>query len=281
MAAAPSPISVISIRMTDEEFDRIRALVKTNTGISLGDNKRDLVVSRLSQRIRKLRLDSFSQYLQVLEQAGDGGELVNMINRITTNKTDFFRENHHFNYLKETVLPEIAAGKERRVRFWSAGCSSGQEPYTLAITLQEFFAGKPGFDVRILATDLDTNMLHMADEGIYQAEQLSPVHPDLVRKYFNKLSGNMYQVKPVLRSMLTLRKFNFITNLSYKIKVPLDVIFCRNVMIYFDAQEKADVVQRFAGALKPRGYLFVGHSESLMMAKDTFINVGPTIYRKV
>jgi chemotaxis protein methyltransferase CheR len=124
-------------------------------------------------------------------------------------------------------------------------------------------------------------MLHMADEGIYQSEQLAPVHADLVRKYFNKVGEDMYQVKPVLRAMITFKKFNFITNPAYKIKIPLDIIFCRNVMIYFDAKEKAEVVQKFATVLKPRGYLFVGHSESLMMAKDTFVNIGPTIYRKV
>jgi chemotaxis protein methyltransferase CheR len=280
MVAAPGSISVTSIRMNDEEFNRIRELVKINTGISLGDNKRDLVVSRLSQRLRKLSLSSFSEYLQLLEQAGDSGELVNMVNRITTNKTDFFRENHHFKYLNEVILPEIAASGERRIRLWSAGCSSGQEPYTLAITLQEFFSGKTGFDARILATDLDTNMLRMAAEGIYQAEQLAPVEPELVRKYFNKLNDGHYQVKPVLRGMLTFKKFNFITNPTYNIKIPLDVIFCRNVMIYFDAKEKAEVVRKFAAVLKPKGYLFVGHSESLMAAKDIFVNIGPTIYRK-
>ena len=270
------------VPITEDEFNRIRELVKRNTGISLGSHKRDLVVSRLAQRLRKLNLSSFSEYLHLLEEAGDSGELVNMINRITTNKTDFFREIHHFKYLTDVILPKITAGGgSGKVRCWSAGCSSGQEPYTLAITLQEFFAGKSGWDVKILATDLDTNMLHTADQGIYQAEQLAPVDPDLVRKYFTKLSDGQYQVKPVLRNMITFKKFNFISHATYNVRVPLDFIFCRNVMIYFDAQEKHDIVTKFAAVLKPHGYLFVGHSESLMMAKDIFNNIGPTIYQKV
>ncbi|MDR1397107.1 MAG: protein-glutamate O-methyltransferase [Desulfarculales bacterium] len=281
MNGTASAFAVTSVPMTEEEFERIRSLVKTSTGISLGEHKRDLVVSRLAQRLRKLRLGSFTEYLQFLEQDGGDDELINMINRITTNKTDFFRENHHFVFLRDVVLPEIVNSGASKIRMWSAGCSSGQEPYTLAMVAQEFFAGKSGFDLRILATDLDTNMLHMADQGIYQAEQLAPVDPDLTRKYFTKLDQNHYQVKPVLRAMITFKKFNFITNVTYNIRVPLDFIFCRNVMIYFDAKEKADIVHKFAAVLKPRGYLFVGHSESLMMAKDVFANIGPTVYRKV
>jgi chemotaxis protein methyltransferase CheR len=281
MGATGNAFAVTSVSMTEEEFERIRALVKTSTGISLGEHKRDLVVSRLAQRLRKLQLSSFSEYLLLLQQAGGDDELINMINRITTNKTDFFRENHHFVFLRDIVLPEIVKNGVSKVRVWSAGCSSGQEPYTMAMVLREFFSGKPGFDVRILATDLDTNMLHMAAQGIYQADQLAPVDPELTRKYFTKLDQNRYQVKPVLRDMITFKKFNFITNATYNIRVPLDFIFCRNVMIYFDAKEKADIVRKFAAVLKQQGYLFVGHSESLMMAKDIFINIGPTVYRKV
>lgn len=266
--------------ISDDEFDRIRDLVKNTTGISLGSHKRDLVVSRLNQRLRNLDLESFSDYLQYLENADSDEELVNMINRITTNKTDFFRENHHFEFLRDTVLPEIVKENSGKLRCWSAGCSSGQEPYSIAMILQDFFAGKPGWDYRILATDLDTNILRQAAGGMYNADQVEPIEEGRVKRYFDSKGAGQYQVKPVLRKMVMFKKFNFMTP-QYKMKARLDFIFCRNVMIYFDAKAKNEMVRKFAQVLKPKGYLFVGHSESLMMAKDIFENVGPTIYRKV
>lgn len=270
-----------SLSITEDEFVRIRALVKKTTGISLGAHKRDLVVSRLAQRLRSLDMDSFSQYLDFLSNAEDDEELVNMINRITTNKTDFFRENHHFEFLKTVVLPQISEnGGDHKIRCWSAGCSSGQEPYSIAITMADFFAGDAGaWDPRILATDLDTNILRKAKEGIYTHEQMEGMPKAQLERYFDSKDGR-HQVKPVLQNMITFKKFNFMSS-SYNVKVPLDFIFCRNVMIYFDAQDKLDMIKKFARVLKPKGYLFIGHSESLMAAKDMFVNVGPTTYRKV
>ncbi len=282
-SVAPAAVShvISSVGISEDEFNRIRSLVKKTTGISLGEHKRDLVVSRLASRLRAFNLSTFSQYLEFLENAENDEELVNMINRITTNKTDFFRENHHFEFLKNQVLPEIVeGGRSNKIRCWSAGCSSGQEPYSLAITLAEFFNGQPGWDCKILATDLDTNILRQARAGLYKYEQIKLIPQPLITRYFDKRGQDDYQVKNSLKSMIIFRKFNFM-NPSYNIKVPLDFIFCRNVMIYFDANDKLDMVTKFAGTLKSRGYLFVGHSESLMMAKDTFANVGPTIYRKV
>lgn len=277
----------VGFTITDKEFDVIRHLVKQKTGISLGLHKRDLVVSRLSRRLRTLGLSSFSQYIEVLRQAGDGGELVQMINRITTNKTDFYREKHHFDYLAGTVLPKLLAAGEssgnRVLRAWSAGCSSGEEPYTIAITLSEFFAGHPGWDVRLLASDLDTTMLEKASEGIYEASQLEPVPRGLLNKYFDRQGrgeGALHRVKPELRQLITFRKFNLM-NETYPLKVAMDFIFCRNVLIYFDTDDKVSILTKFHRVLKPGGHIFVGHSESLMMVKDIFGYAGTTVYRKI
>jgi chemotaxis protein methyltransferase CheR len=238
------------------------------------------VINRLAQRVRGLKMRSYSQYLQYLGTDEGKPELVNMINRITTNKTDFFREKHHFDYLRKTVLPQLEKQDKGEIRLWSAGCSSGQEPYSLAITAHEYFMSKGKWLLKILATDLDTNILQKAAEGIYDREQLDVIPAGTVSRYFKKLADGRYAVKPILQQMVVFRKFNLMTP-QYKIKMPLDVIFCRNVMIYFDEKDKKEMISKFAKVLRSEGYLFIGHSESLAMSKNEFINVGPTIYRKV
>ncbi|MFH1057375.1 MAG: protein-glutamate O-methyltransferase [Pseudomonadota bacterium] len=275
-----------ALSINDQEFDNIRRLVKAKTGISLGLHKRDLVVSRLARRLRALGLATFSQYVDYLGN-DDGTEMVQMINRITTNKTDFFREKHHFDYMAGQLLPElVAAGEQtgqRRVRIWSAGCSSGEEPYSLAITLNEFFERLPGWDVKVLATDLDTGMLEKASRGEYEAAALEPVPQALVNKYFDRQGRGeaaRYQAKPVLRGMLTFRKFNLM-HPEYPLKVPLDFVMCRNVLIYFDQDDKMDILRKFHAVIKPNGHIFVGHSESLMMVKELFRYVATTVYRKI
>ena len=279
------PAAANQLVIGDSEFDAIRQLVKAKTGISLGLHKRDLVVSRLARRLRVLDLADFRAYIDYLN-SDDGTEMVQMINRITTNKTDFFREKHHFDFLSKTLLPELAsagdsAGK-RTLRAWSAGCSSGEEPYSLAVTLREFFANRPGWDVKLLATDLDTSILEKASRGEYEAAALEPVPVALVNKYFERQGrgeGARFQVKPDLRSLITFRKFNLM-HPEYPIKVPLDFVFCRNVLIYFEQEDKLNILRKFHNVIKPGGYIFVGHSESLMMAKDLFHYVATTVYRK-
>lgn len=275
-----------ALSISDQEFDSIRRLVKGKTGISLGLHKRDLVISRLSRRLRLLGLANFSQYIDYLG-TDDGTEMVQMINRITTNKTDFFREKHHFDFMTEQLLPELTAQGEktgqRRLRIWSAGCSSGEEPYSLAITLSEFFERLPGWDVKVLATDLDTGMLEKASRGEYEAAALEPVPQALVAKYFERQGRGesaRYRVKPQLRAMLTFRKFNLM-HPEYPLKVSLDFVMCRNVLIYFDQDDKMSILRKFHAVIKPHGYIFVGHSESLMMVKDLFRYVATTVYRKI
>jgi chemotaxis protein methyltransferase CheR len=269
------------------EYEAIRVLVKEQTGINLGLRKKDLVVSRLSKRLRTLGLNNFKQYVDFLGGPEGSDELVQMINRITTNKTDFFREQHHFDFLSDHLFPELyESGKTsgvRRVRAWSAGCSSGEEPYSICMTAAEFFQTKPGWDFKLLATDLDTAMLQKASERIYEEQLLDPVPRHLKAKYFSRIRRGgevLYEAKEQLREMITFRKFNLM-HPRYPLKAPLDFIFCRNVLIYFDRQDKTDIMTKFHSVLKPSGYMFVGHSESLMMVKHLFKSVGPTVYKRI
>ncbi len=278
--------SIRSLKLSDHEFDQLRRLVRDHAGIKLNQKKRALVVSRLSQRLRDLDLENFSQYIDLLQNANSDDELIRMINRITTNKTDFFREQHHFTFLTQTVLPEVvrrtAGGGPKKLRAWSAGCSSGEEPYSLAITISQFFQDRPGWDCKILATDLDTNMLARAAAGVYDSKRLAPVPKHLRERYFTvqRQDGlTLYQVKPEIKRMVLFRKFNLMTP-EFPLRNQLDFIFCRNVMIYFGTADRLRIVTNFHRLIHPEGYLFVGHSESLMMVPDLFKHVESTIYKR-
>lgn len=286
MTSQPNPAGRFMI--SGQEFQKLRKLIHEATGISLSDHKKELVVSRLAKRLRALELDSFSQYYEFLTTSNRGpDELIQMINRITTNKTDFYREDHHFKYLAEYVLPELVALKgergDKKIRAWSAACSTGEEPYTLAITLKEFFAQHPGWDVKLLATDLDTEVLTFASRGLYPEDRVKPVPRAYLAKYFTRTrgpAGPAYQVANELRQMITFRKMN-LHRKTFPFKVQLDFIFCRNVMIYFDMEDKITLLTKFHHHLRTGSHIFVGHSESLMMVKDLFKYVQSTVYKKI
>jgi len=285
--AAKFSVMPKAFELKPREYEAIRVLVKEKTGINLGLRKRDLVVSRLSKRLRALGLSGFKQYIDYLDGPEGPDELVQMINRITTNKTDFFREKHHFDFLTGHLFPRIyQAGQTsgiRRVRAWSAGCSSGEEPYSICIAAAEYFQDKPGWDFKLLATDLDTTMLQKASARLYEEALLEPVPRHLQLKYFARIRRDgqvFYEAKKHLRDMITFRKFNLM-HPSYPLKTTLDFIFCRNVLIYFDAQDKTDIMTKFHAVLKPGGHMFVGHSESLMMVKHLFRSVGTTVYERI
>ncbi len=265
------------------DFAALRALIKDKTGINLEPHKQDLVVSRLSRRLRALGLGSFAQYVRLLRSERGEAELVEMVNQITTNKTDFLREKHHFDFLTQRVWPEMSlAGPPRRVRAWSAGCSSGQEAYSLALVLAECLAGRPGWEAGVLATDLHTSLLRQASRGVYEEQEASRLPRHLLLKHFTRRreAGRvLYQAKPSLREMITFGKFNLMSP-HYPRPESLDIIFCRNVLIYFDARDKQLIVDRLAACLKPGGWLFLGHSESLLAGGGRFGCVGPTVYRK-
>jgi chemotaxis protein methyltransferase CheR len=267
---------------SDEDFTALRALVHRITGISLAETKRNLVYGRLSRRLRVLRLESFAQYRRLLESEPDGLEMVEFCNAITTNLTSFFRESHHFDYLRQQLLaPLVNARPGQRLRIWSAGCSTGEEPYSIAMTVCEALGDNPKLDIKILATDLDSNVLARARSGTYSADHVKGINAGHLAKYFDKVDNNgvsAYVVKPLVSRLITFKQLNLMHELP--MRGPLDVIFCRNVVIYFDKDTQRKLFQRFARLQRPRDHLFIGHSESMFKVSDAYTLIGKTIYNR-
>ena len=273
--------------LSDKEFEIFRALVYAHTGISLSESKRPLLQARLTRRLRALGLATFSEYHRVLtERDSSGEELGRFVNAITTNKTDFFREPHHFRHLAEEWVPaakaRAAQSGGRAIRIWSAGCSTGEEPYSIAMTIREALGTAAGWDVKILASDLDTDVLARAEAGVYSVEQAAPIPPAMLSRHFLRGRGadaGRVRVRPELRSLITFRRINFL-DARWPIRGQLDIIFCRNVIIYFDRPTKQRVLQRFLGLLKDDGLLILGHSESVYGLLDGVKHLGNTMYRR-
>jgi chemotaxis protein methyltransferase CheR len=280
----PSASGLFTI--TQKEFVVFRELIFKEAGISLSDAKRALVCSRLSRRLRHFGFKTFTQYYDYLMHSdAAGAELLQMINCITTNKTDFFRESHHFDFLREFFFPQVREralwGHAKRLRIWSAGCSSGEEPYTIGLVAREFFGVLPGWDVKILASDVDTEMLRIGAQGIYPAERLESVPLELRKRHFLRGRGEWagyYRVRNELRELVTFRRINFADD-PWPINTRFDLIFCRNVIIYFNRETQRKFFERLARYLHPYGCLMVGHSESLQWLSDLFVPLSGTIYR--
>ena len=272
-----------SFDLPEPEFEIIRQMVKSKTGISLGLHKRDLVVSRLARRLRSLGLESFREYIDLLRGDQDGGELVHMINRITTNKTDFFREPKHFEYMESTVLPAIKAAGIRRLRAWSAGCSTGAEAYTMAMVFDDFAMRNGGPEYGILATDLDSDVLEAARRGIYPRALLDPTPAAMRKRYVmepvDRRSGDV-RIVPALRSAIGFAQLNFM-DANYPVGNPMDIILCRNVLIYFDRPTQEAVLGRLCRNLKPGGWIMLGHSETIADMQLPLRQVGFTTFQKV
>lgn len=273
-----------SFDLTDKEFRLFKEMIYQETGIHLSDQKKRLLVARLSRRLRALELKTFTDYYQYLcDSKHTQKELINLINRITTNKTDFFREMHHFAFLTETALPKIIKQGEdngnRRLRVWSAGCSSGEEPYSIAMTLADAFSRRKGWDIKILATDLDTQVLKKATDAIYNTQTIAPVPSKYLSKYFIR-KDNAYTITPQIRSMISFRRLNLMDK-TFPMKNPFDIIFCRNVIIYFDPETKERLMGKVHCHLKKDGYMFIGHSESLMNMKGDYKYIKTTIYKGI
>jgi len=265
--------------MTDSDYRFISQAVYDECGIVLSDQKRDMVYSRLARRVRLLKLSSFADYIRYLE-TNEASEFTEFINAITTNLTSFFREPHHFEFMKKKVLPEMKKNhvNDRRVRIWSAGCSTGMEPYSLAMTLHNKFPSN--WDFKILATDLDTNVLDTAKNGIYQSESVTGVNDSLLQNFFKQdASGDRYKVKDKLKQLITFKQLNLLE--PWPMKGPFDVIFCRNVVIYFDLKTKNRLFERYYELLRPNGYLILGHSETMSREVKLFKPLGTTIYQKI
>lgn len=270
---------------TEKDFNYLAQLAGTQAGINLSSGKRELIYGRLAQRLRSLGLKSYKQYCDRLKE-GDEEELTHFVNAITTNVTSFFRENHHFEFLAKNLLPDLinkqnGAGQPR-LRLWSAGCSSGEEPYSIAMVLQESIPDIGSWDAKILATDLDSNILYKASQGIYPLQRIQDVSLARRKRWFSLGSGNNEGTGKVgndIRQMITYRQLNLTE--EWPITGPFDVIFCRNVTIYFDKPTRIMLLDRFANLLSDGGHLFVGHSESLYGLTDRFRSVGRTIHQKV
>lgn len=266
--------------LTDRDFRAIVARVRRTTGIVLGDNKRDLVYGRLSRRLRALGCSSFAEYLAHLDGAGDDAEQTALVNAITTNLTGFFREPHHFDALGKEVLAPLVRQPpaDRRLRIWSAGCSSGEEPYSIAMTVHRAVPDLRQWDARILATDIDTDMVAACRGGRYDAEKAAAIPPEM-RGHVRRLDDRTVEMGDALKALVRFKPLNLLG--SWPMKGPFDAIFCRNVVIYFDKDTQRTLFDRYAELLPVGGWLFIGHSESLFRVSDRFQHLGRTIYRKV
>ena len=267
--------------LTDEEFQHFRDVVYRETGINMSEMKRALLQSRLQRRLRVLNLPDYGSYRRWFDAHYDE-ELMHFINAVTTNKTDFFREDQHFDFMLTDALPALVKKGQDRVRIWSAGCSTGAEPYSIAMTVHEFYEGKVP-DVKILATDIDTQVLETAQNGVYKAESLQDMDVGFAKKYFQKGTGpnaGLFRLKDPVRSLVTFKRLNLL-EFNYPMKGKFDIIFCRNVIIYFDKPTQKKLFEYMYDFLDDDGYLFIGHSENLAPLTDTFRCLGRTIYRKV
>ncbi len=266
---------------SDQDFELLRKLVKEHTGINLSDHKQEMLYSRLARRLRALKMNSFADYYKMLKR-DPGDELIQFVNAVTTNLTAFFREPHHFQFLEQKLLPELISckGHSRRLRIWSAGCASGEEPYSLAMVLRENMPAD--WDIKILATDLDSSMVERGKQGIYTLDRVQGISKTRMKTWFRKGSGiheGKVQIAPELQSMVTFKTLNLMHN--WPMHGPMDIIFCRNVVIYFDKPTQKVLFDRFANLLDKNGHLFVGHSENLFQISTRFQLLQQTIYRRI
>ena len=260
---------------TDDDFDRIRRFIHQRAGIALNPSKKDMVYGRLVRRIRALQLPSFTAYLERLFSERGGEELEHFVNALTTNLTYFFREEHHF-----PILAEHLRTLSGEVNIWCCAASTGEEPYSLAMTALETASSGARLNVNIVATDLDTNVLRVGAEGIYGAEAINKLPAGMANRYFDRVDDQRWRAKPALRQMIRFQQLNLVDT-QWSVRGPFDAIFCRNVMIYFDRDTQLAVLRRFAPLLKPDGLLFVGHSENFYHATDLFRLRGKTVYERV
>ena len=262
-------------KFTSKDFEQVRQMIYEHAGISLNPSKQDMVYSRLARRLRATGINNFKDYLALLESDNEA-EWEAFVNSLTTNLTSFFREPHHFPLLAEHVLKQ--KGKHP-ISLWCSAASTGEEPYTMAMTMVDAF-GSFTPPVTIVATDLDTNVLAKAEAGVYPLERVEKLPAELVKRFFLRGAGaqsGFVRVKPELRAMITFRQVNLLSD-DWHIRGPLDAIFCRNVMIYFDKATQLRILERFAPLLQPDGLLFAGHSESFHNAGHVFSLRGKTVY---
>ena len=266
--------------LTDADFTAIARRAYQDFGLHLPSSKKDLVYSRLAKRLRHLGMRDFHAYCSLIESPGGAEERMQMLSALTTNVTHFFREDHHFRLLREKVLPPLLAAARAggRVRLWSAGCSAGQEPYSLALTVLDLCPESARLDIRILASDVDPAILRLAQDGLYPVEELKAIPAGMRERFVEQDSGQpTFRIKDRARAIVRFAELNLMSD--WPMRGPFDVIFCRNVAIYFDKQTQARLWQRFAALTPPGGYLFLGHSERLSgPAEAMYRSAGVTAY---
>lgn len=282
--ASTTTIGVLQdFTLSNAEFERLRALVREHTGIALSDAKRQLVYGRLARRLRALKLETFGQYIELIER-GEPGEIEQFVNAVTTNLTSFFREPHHFDYLGREMIPALTARADspHRLRIWCCAASTGEEAYSIAIVLREAQERLSAWDVKMLATDLDSAVLATGAAGVYADERLKGMDPARVARFFEKGGGahaGKFRVREELRNLITFKQLNLMN--EWPVRGPFDAIFCRNVIIYFDKATQRKLFERMAALQRPGDLLFLGHSESLYRVNERYELIGRTIYRRL
>ena len=275
----------IGQQLSNEEFNLIRQLIYDRFGIHLNEQKKTLVVERLQKTMRTGQFNTFRAYYDYVVGDKSGRAILELIDRISTNHTSFFREIDHFVFMQKTWLPELKKKGQldgnRNVRIWSAGCSSGEEPYTIAMLLaDQFEMDRSNWDIGILATDISTTVLEKAQAGVYSDTQLEQVPEVYKKKYFCPEGDGLFAVSPTLKNLVMFRRLNLM-NLEYPFRGQFQIIFCRNVMIYFDEPVREALLCRYHRYLEPNGYLFIGHSESIGRDNKYFRFIRPAIYQKI
>ena len=277
-------VQVSDDRLSNRNFDALARYIYDYSGIKMPVTKITMLEGRLRRRLRATGIASFNDYCDYLfKHDGIEAESIYLIDAVTTNKTDFFREPKHFEYMEQVALPELAAAGHKRIRLWSSACSTGAEPYTMAMVMQEFADSNPGVDYRILATDLSTEVLQAARRGIYPRDMVIPVSSDMRRKYVmtpREATRSDVRVHPKLRSAIGFARLNLMDS-AYKVGDPMHMIFCRNVLIYFDKPTQAKVLSRLCDCLLPGGYLYVGHSETVTGISLPVRQVANTVFKKI
>ncbi len=273
------------IRMTSKDFDRLSTFIHRELGIKMPSEKKIMLQSRLLKRLSELKIESFREYLDyVFSREGMETELIRMVDLVTTNKTDFFREPAHFEFLREHALPELLfSGGRKRIKIWSAGCSSGEEPYTLAMTIDPFLRRHRGADYEILATDLSVRVLEKARMAVYDIDRIKDIPLSLRKNFFLKSKdpkNKTVRIVPELRSKVTFQRVNFMDN-TYPVDPDFDIIFCRNVLIYFDRPTQEEVIHKLTLNLRRGGYFFLGHSESVTNMDVPLRQIKPTVFMRV
>lgn len=279
-------VSINAAHMSEKTFKRFSAYIHEHYGIKLPPTKLIMLESRLRKRLRDLNIFSFEAYADYVFDEGNTDEMINMVDVVTTNKTDFFREPHHFEVMTKTALPDLLqrhAGTNRPLQVWSAACSTGEEPYTLAMVLSEFSETRPDYTFNILASDLSTQVLHQAHRAVYTEAKVAPVPMPLRKKYLLRSKDHTAQrvrIVPALRHRVAFKRLNFLED-DYPSRHPFDIIFCRNVFIYFDRPTQEAIVNKMCAVMRPGSYLFIGHSETLNGMNLPLKQVVSTVYQKI